>query len=321
MTIKIQELGSCQVRRVWIPKTLRPSRRVSHHSKSKNFSEDPFLSPGKPLAHGQPGPLPQHMACIQPHPPPPPHPHQRLFPTRQPPFTKFPPKPPPPSILSPSKSQSLSPKGARARASFAGRLWLGMRPWHWERPQREWAQLPRTERRVGGSPDCRRPETGPPGGGGSRVSRLTQQSGKGQSTAAIVASPLPTPFLRFRPGPAGRLSPASVPTLGSHLRRLSRPAAAETTTHAEVSGSRGSGCLFSGVSLPAPHAGLHTAPHTPLRTALLRLAHATNQRAELGCPIRASCRDDRPARARRGEARGGHLPRSLIFPAVTPAQP
>ena len=239
------------------------------------------------------------MACIQPHPPPIPlHPRihtKGFFPAHGLLLISSRQNPPSPRILGPLKSEILSPKGARARASFAGRLWPGMRPWPWERPQREWAQLPRTERRVGGWPDDRRPDTRPGGFGGTRVSRLTQQSGKGQTAGAIADSPLPTLFPRLRPGPAGRLSPAPDPTLGPHLRRLSRPAAAETKTQAEASSSHGSSCLFSGVSLPAPHAGLHTAPHTPLRTALLRLAHAANQRAELGRPIRASCRDDRPA--------------------------
>lgn len=81
---------------------------------------------------------------------------------------------------------------------------------------------------------------------------------------------------------------------------------------AEVSGSQGSGCLFSGGSLPAPHAGLHTAPHTPLRTALRRLAHAANQCARRGRPIRASRREDSPASGRDGAARGCFLPRSAV---------
>lgn len=80
-----------------------------------------------------------------------------------------------------------------------------------------------------------------------------------------------------------------------------------------MSGSPGSGCLFSGGSLPAPHAGLHTAPHTPLRTALRRLAHAANQCARLGRPIRASRRGDRPASGREAAAvRGCYLPRSSV---------
>lgn len=74
------------------------------------------------------------------------------------------------------------------------------------------------------------------------------------------------------------------------------PTAVETRTLALEDDSQSSGCLFS-ESLPAPHAGLHTAPHTPLRTALLRLAHASNQRRERGRPIRS-------ARGERALARG-----------------
>lgn len=89
---------------------------------------------------------------------------------------------------------------------------------------------------------------------------------------------------------------------------------------AEGSGSQGSGCLFSGGSLPAPHAGLHTAPHTPLRTALRRLAHAANQRARRGRPIRASRREDGAARGRDGAARGCFRPRPSVFPAAPRAR-
>lgn len=72
--------------------------------------------------------------------------------------------------------------------------------------------------------------------------------------------------------------------------------------------------------MPAPHAGLHTAPHTPLRTALLRLAHAANQRAELRGPIRVAQR--RAAQLERGAGRGGLLPRrAAVFPAVPRARP
>lgn len=90
---------------------------------------------------------------------------------------------------------------------------------------------------------------------------------------------------------------------------------------AEGSGSQGSGCLFSGGSLPAPHAGLHTAPHTPLRTALRRLAHAANQCARRGRPIRASRREDGAARGRDGAARGCFRPRPSVFPAALRARP
>lgn len=151
-----------------------------------------------------------------------------------------------------------------------------------------------------------------------RAPRLTQQ-GTGQGAAAIA------------PRSSGPASVSAAPTPHPPLRRLhprpspsasELPTAVETRTQAQEGDSHSSGCLFSG-SLPAPHAGLHTAPHTPLRTALLRLAHASNQRRGLSRPIRI-------ARGERGLARGRHgagrappprpassaVPRRVAFPPV-----
>lgn len=94
-----------------------------------------------------------------------------------------------------------------------------------------------------------------------------------------------------------------------------RSAAAETRTQAGDGGSQDSGCLFSG-SLPAPHADLHTAPHTPLRTALLRLAHAANQRAGLRGPIRAFRRGTEAELFLRARSLSRRAPRAA-FPART----
>lgn len=77
----------------------------------------------------------------------------------------------------------------------------------------------------------------------------------------------PAPPSRSRPRQPRGLRGA-VYTPSPHLRRLSCPQR-ETRTQALEDDSQSSGCLFS-ESLPAPHAGLHTAPHTSLRTALLR---------------------------------------------------
>ncbi|MEJ1279659.1 hypothetical protein NN561_010593 [Cricetulus griseus] len=153
--------------------------------------------------------------------------------------------------------------------------------------------VPAPQGRQGGRPTAASRKAGPrrqPG----RAPRLTQQ-GAGQGAAAIAprssgppsvsAAPTPRPP---QPGPHPEPSPSA-----SEL-----PTAVDTRTQAQESDSQSSGCLFSG-SLPAPHAGLHTAPHTPLRTALLRLAHASNERREPGRPIRI-------ARGERGLARGRH---------------
>lgn len=225
---------------------------------------------------------------------------------------------PPSRIPRPLKSQGLSPKGARAWASSALRLRPGVRPWPKKRPRRAAARLPKTEGRAEGSSNCGRPETWTWSSGGSRVSRLTQQQSRPECGRHLRLT-APYPLRPPRPGPAPWLPQAQAPLqaltfgvwAGPQRRRLGR--------RPEEVGSQGSGCLFSG-SLPAPHAGLHTAPHTPLRTALLRLAHAANQRAELRGPIRVAQR--RAAQLERGAGRGGLLPRrAAAFPAVPRARP
>lgn len=206
---------------------------MSHHPKHKCFFKDRFLSPPEPLAHGPPGPLPQHMARRRTQPHPPLHPHQGPFPTTRPPSSKFPPNRPSVQHSATLASQGLSPKGARARASFAVRLRPGVRPWPRERPGRAAAQLPTMKGRAEGSPDCWGPETRARGGGGSRVSRLTQQQSRpkcGRHRRLTAPYPLRPPRARSRAAAPPASTPA--PTPGPHLRRLSRPAAAETLSQA-----------------------------------------------------------------------------------------
>lgn len=131
-----------------------------------------------------------------------------------------------------------------------------------------------------------------------RAPRLTQQ-GAGQGAAAIAPRSSGPPAASAAPAPRPphrELRPRPSP-LTSEL-----PTAVETRTQAQEGDWQSGGCLFSR-SLPAPHAGLHTAPHTPLRTALLRLAHASNQRREPGWPIRTAREERGPARGRQGAGR------------------
>lgn len=280
--------------------------------KRKNFRA-PFLGPSRTLGTWPASPLHQHMACIK-HPTPSPSTRaQGPFPPQGLLSASSRQNAPPPRVPRPSKSRSLSPKSARAKASSAVKaygLGRGLGP---ERGQD--AREHRFPGRKGGregTPDCRRPETRPGDGGGSRVSRLTQQRKRLSSEAAIAVSPLPAlfPSASDTSPPRAVIPFPSLPILT--FPRQGRPAAPEDERQAEVRGSPGSGCLFSGGSLPAPHAGLHTAPHTPLRTALRRLAHAANQCARLGRPIRASRREGKAGLGAGGGRRAGLLASALV---------
>lgn len=129
------------------------------------------------------------------------------------------------------------------------------------------------------------------------TSRLTQQRRRPNAAAKCgrhrrLTTRSPPARARIA-APLGPLAPTPAP----HLQRLRGVRSGEDSDAGPGKAARKVAAVyFQGPCLR--HTRVCTRPNTPLRTALLRLAHAANQRSGLGSPIRAA----------RWVGRGGPLP-------------